>query len=122
MAESLSSKPSSSIPYSTLTSWIGAATLLDPVVAGLILSRPCDATALYTAGNPSDSTLPLPLLIIYGTNDSQVMGENVAQEAGIKAFRDLTVTVIEGAGHAVFFDAFDACVEAMLEFTGRVLE
>lgn len=105
---------SSSVPpLGILSSWIGAASHLDPKIAQLLLARTQDVTALFTAGRSG-----LPYLIVQGTKDLHINLNQV--EIEIKSFTNLTVKTVEGAGHAIFYDALDETVEAILGFASKV--
>ncbi|KAH7922204.1 alpha/beta-hydrolase [Leucogyrophana mollusca] len=110
--ESMFSNPEN-VPADLKQSWLDCLSLLTPQLANLALTRGQDAQPLFEAGKNG-----LPLLVIGGTADSQVKNLIVAEKMK-PYFKDLETCIIEGAGHAVFYDNQEEVVTALLSFIDR---
>ncbi|KZT64941.1 alpha/beta-hydrolase [Daedalea quercina L-15889] len=94
------------VDFDVKTSWIGQASLQPPDVPG---------SAEAVRGRREG----LPLLILGGTADKQVMSDIVIKEMGLH-FKDIDVVMVDGGSHALFYDFQDEVVAALLKFTARV--
>jgi len=102
------------IDFDVKTSWIGQAVLQPPDVASIILSRSQDPQKLHEAGQKG-----LPMLVLNGTADKQVMGDVVVKEMS-PYFKDLDVVMVDEGSHALFYEYQDEVVGALLKFVDRV--
>ncbi|EED80710.1 predicted protein [Postia placenta Mad-698-R] len=104
------------VDFNVITSWIGQAVLQPPDVSNLILTRSQDPSKLFEAGRDG-----LPLLILNGTADKQVLGDVVVKEMS-PYFKDVDVHMVDGGAHALFYEHQDEVVTALLKFAKRVSE
>ena len=101
------------IPFEKKCAWIGSALLTTPQVRQLILTRPQDPTKLHALGHAG-----LPLLLVSGKDDSQVMGEVLAEEMR-KTFTNMEVLIVDGAGHAVLAENPDEVLRRIASFATK---
>ena len=85
-----------------------------PAAARRVLTRPQDPTALFNWGKEG-----LPLLILTGTEDKQMLGPQLVEEMQPK-FVNCTTRTFEGLGHALFYEDPDAVYSAIFDFTRTV--
>ncbi|KAH9934325.1 Alpha/Beta hydrolase protein [Fomitopsis serialis] len=110
---SLVNKPEE-LPFDIKSSLLGQALLHPPGVDALIVSRPQDPAKLFTAGEQG-----LPMLLIHGTADTQVMGQVVERELS-PYFVKLEARAIQGGCHALSLEFLDEVVEPILKFMHKV--
>lgn len=85
-----------------------------PVHRELAVTRPQDPSGLYELGMQG-----VPMLVIGGVHDRQIMNQNVADEMR-PYFKDLEVCLIEkGGSHAVFLENNEEFMKKVTEFTMR---
>ncbi|CCL99489.1 uncharacterized protein FIBRA_01507 [Fibroporia radiculosa] len=102
------------VDFAVKTSWIGQAILQTPDVSNFILSRSQDPEKLFEAGRKG-----LPLLVLNGTADKQVIGDVVVKEMN-PYFKDMDVVMVENGAHALFYEHQDEVVTALIKFVERV--
>ncbi|CCL98031.1 uncharacterized protein FIBRA_00024 [Fibroporia radiculosa] len=102
------------VDYYTKLAWLGLTATQSPTAAHCVLSRNQDPTRLFEAGNRG-----LPLLVLHGANDTQIVGELVAKQMK-PHFKSMDVRIIEGGSHALHFDFPDDVVEALSSFAQKV--
>ncbi|EPQ58991.1 alpha/beta-hydrolase [Gloeophyllum trabeum ATCC 11539] len=102
------------VPFKTRCEWVGSSIFQSPKDANFVLTRPQDPAGLFKAGSEG-----LPLLVLSGTADRQVDGEVLVREMK-PHFKDFDAKFFEGAGHAVFYDAYEGTREATVSFVRRV--
>ncbi|OBZ69450.1 putative oxidoreductase EphD [Grifola frondosa] len=105
-----------SVPLTFKSAWIGQSVFQPPEITMLVLSRPQDPTKFLEAGKKG-----LPMLVLNGTDDKQVVGELVAKEMK-PHFPDMEVKFVKGGSHALFYDFPDEFAEALLAFVHRVVK
>ncbi|EIM83207.1 alpha/beta-hydrolase [Stereum hirsutum FP-91666 SS1] len=102
------------VPFDIRCAWLGTILLPSVAVRGNYFSRKQDPTKLVEAAGQG-----LPLCVISGTAD-QVVYPKVALEELQSRFTDITLYEIEGAGHAVFYDAAEEVVDHVVSFARRI--
>lgn len=102
------------VPFDIRCAWLGTILLPSVAVRGNYFSRTQDPTKLVEAAGQG-----LPLCVISGTAD-QVVYPKVALEELQRRFTDITLYEIEGAGHAVFYDAAEEVVDHVVSFARRI--
>ncbi|TFK55476.1 alpha/beta-hydrolase [Heliocybe sulcata] len=102
------------VPFKTRCEWIGSSIFCGPKDANMLCSRTQDPAGLYKAGSEG-----LPMLILSGRLDRQVDGKILEREMK-PYFKNLEAKHFEGAGHAVFYDAYEATKEATVAFVRKV--
>ncbi|KAI0313238.1 alpha/beta-hydrolase [Amylostereum chailletii] len=102
------------VPYETKCAWIGSALTQMPAVSQCVCTRPQDPDALFDVAKKG-----LPLLLLCGSEDSQIDAEKVVDEMKAR-FSDVTVRVFEGLGHALFYEDQAAVMESIVAFARRV--
>ncbi|THH06994.1 hypothetical protein EW146_g9449 [Bondarzewia mesenterica] len=113
--ESLFVKPDA-VPFALKCSWMGCAVLQSPKVRALLLTRSQDPSDLFKLGAEG-----LPLLVLSGTVDSQVKGDVVVKEMQ-EQFKNVDFNMIEGGGHALFYEFPDQVINSIDSFASKVLE
>ncbi|THH11695.1 hypothetical protein EW146_g7950 [Bondarzewia mesenterica] len=113
--ESLFVKPDV-VPFELKCSWMGCAVLQSPKVRTLLLTRSQDPSDLFKLGAEG-----LPLLVLSGTADSQVKGDVVVKEMQ-EQFKNVDFNMIEGGGHALFYEFPDQVINSIDSFVSKVLE
>lgn len=104
----------SSVPFATMTSWVGAASFLPPKCAHLALARMQDPARLKEEGVNG-----LPLCIINGKEDLQISGKAVVEQMR-PHFKNFEAHLLEGVGHIPFWEDPEAVAAIILKFVGRV--
>lgn len=102
------------VPFDIKCAWLGTVLLPSAAVRGHYFTRTQDPAKLIEAGRQG-----IPICVIYGSED-QVVYPEVALAELRRHFTDNTVTVIEGAGHAVFYDAAEEVVDLVISFAERI--
>lgn len=105
-----------SIPYDLKMFWLGVSMAQNPTVAGRVLRRPQDPTALYAWAKEG-----LPLLVLSGSEDKQMLGQRLGEEME-KRFTNLTVHVFDGLGHALFYEDPENVYSTVFDFARKVLK
>lgn len=95
------------------TSWLGQAVMQTPDVAQLVLTRQQDPKRLFEAGKR------LPMLVMSGTADTQVLGDVIVREIS-PHFEDMEVVMMKGGAHALWHEKQGEVVEALLQLVERV--
>ncbi|KZV68761.1 alpha/beta-hydrolase [Peniophora sp. CONT] len=113
--ESLFTQPDS-VPYDLKMFWLGISMAQNPTVAGRVLRRPQDPTALYAWAKEG-----LPLLILSGSEDKQVLGQRLGEEME-RYFTNLTIRVFDGLGHALFYEDPENVYSTIFDFARKVLK
>ncbi|KAI5117032.1 hypothetical protein M0805_002248 [Coniferiporia weirii] len=102
------------IPWETKCLWTGMAACQTPAHKQFVVSRPQDPARLLELGGKG-----LPLLIVYGAEDKQIVGEAVAAEMK-PFFKDLKIAMIKkGGSHAVFYENTEEVMDRITLFTLR---
>jgi len=102
------------VDFAVKTSWLGQTALQFPGFTGIALSRGQDPAKLFKAGRQG-----LPLLILHGTED-KIMSCDGAVSAMKPHFSDVSVHLIQGGSHALFFEHQEEVVKALVGFVNRV--
>ncbi|KZT29299.1 alpha/beta-hydrolase [Neolentinus lepideus HHB14362 ss-1] len=102
------------VPFETRCAMYGSSLLQTQKAMQCAVMRPQDPTKLLEAGSKG-----IPLLVVYGTNDKNIIGENVVKELK-PHFSNMEVVPVEGAHHAVFLDNPEEVISALVSFAHRV--
>jgi len=103
------------VPFSLKCQWLGCGVLQSPEARKLVLSREQDPAKLFEAGANG-----LPLLIMNGSNDRQVIGDAVVQCMKPK-FVNTTVEIVQGGGHALFVDNREEFINRVIKWTTGIM-
>ncbi|KAI0034468.1 alpha/beta-hydrolase [Vararia minispora EC-137] len=112
-ADQLFVKPET-VPYELKCKWLGITVAQPPQALRLICTRTQDPAGLFKKGNEG-----LPLLIVHGTEDEQIVAEKVIEEAK-PVFKNITVRLFNGLGHALFYEDPEGVMASILDFVRQV--
>lgn len=102
------------IPFDIKCAWLGTMLLPSTIVRALYTTRTQDQTSLRELGEKG-----LPLLVVSGEEDRVVLNDVALAELRA-CFRDISVEVVQGSGHAVFVDEPEKIVTAVVIFARRI--
>lgn len=103
------------VPFSLKCQWLGCGVLQSPEVRKHVLSREQDPAKLFEAGANG-----LPLLIMSGSNDRQVIADAVVRCMKPK-FVNTTVEIVQGGGHALFVDNREEFINIVIKWTTGIM-
>lgn len=84
-------------------------------ITSLLLPRDQDPTKLYELGEKG----LLPLLVMGGTRDALWKWDVIVEEMN-PHFKDFDIVLLEGGGHAVFFENQPETVRMILAFVSKI--
>jgi pimeloyl-ACP methyl ester carboxylesterase len=106
----------SSVPWDLKTYWLGMIAQQDFNIRRLVQEREQEHARLHELGRKG-----MPLLIVAGKDDKQVISSRIASELE-PYFVDMKVAWIEKRGsHTVFYDNMEETMERITEFVNRVV-
>ncbi|KAG7085479.1 hypothetical protein E1B28_003041 [Marasmius oreades] len=104
-----------SIPIKTRCAWLGASLFQPPVVTGLVMQRKQDPTKLFEAGKNG-----MPVLFVQGEHDQHRTSKTIIVDMLGEHFTRKEVVIMEGTGHAFFYEKPEEANKLLLDFTRRV--
>lgn len=102
------------VPFAEFTAWVGATAYMPPRCGALAIERKQDPRRLKEEGVNG-----LPLCIISGKADLQVLGEKVVEQMQ-PYFKDCEVHFLEEAGHILFWEEPKTVGDIILNFVRRM--
>ena len=104
------------IPYELRCLWAGGTLASTPTQLKLAFNRPQDPTALLKVAREGN----LPLLAIHGELDGIVLCKDVVKEIEAMGWKDVRVVILQGVGHAPFYESTESVMAHIGELAKRV--
>ena len=104
-----------SIPFQTRLAWMAGIILQPPIVTQLVLFRKQDTGKLFEAGKQG-----LKTLFVQGSDDGHRKSPTVIVDLVGEHFVQKEVAVMEGTGHAFFYEKPEETNRLLLEWTRKV--
>lgn len=104
------------VPYELRCLWAGATLASTPVDLELAFNRSQDPAGLLKVAR--DGTLPL--LVLHGDLDVIVDCKSLVRQVKAIPWRDVEVVILEGVGHAPFYESTESVMKHIGRFANRV--
>ncbi|KAL0061315.1 hypothetical protein AAF712_011832 [Marasmius tenuissimus] len=105
-----------SIPFQTRLAWMAGILLQPPAVTQLVLLRKQDPSKLFEAGREG-----LKVFFLQGSDDAHRKSRTVIVDLVGEHFPQKEVAVIEGTGHAFFYEKPGETNRLLLDWTRKVV-